>query len=754
MANTKISEYLKKIVEKSNDAMSVEFGFSPFDRVNIYLVRRALNKQESLWLKPCDGNITKFYQSVLFAILIDFLKKNYLKNEKTQLKIGDRYQKGNKRYEVIEINFEYENIENPVKLKCTNKGNNFIRTIPLTTLINDYTKLDNSAGNSNRDTFKPMLDFLEKTLGVRRNIPLFPYKFAVVAQKNYFEDCFKQVDKKAFPYTYISDGGEETKSLPLSESMFFVVSNYATIQEYIFDKDICLDTIIFMENKYNCPLQQDIDRNCFQNGIFVGQQEPDVQQLLRWRWTLPEYQYFDGIEEGKIESIEVKNEVLTQKIVQFMEGIKQLEKDHCIDLKKLCSYVGYIYALIVLSDNSRLKNGIDELSHSFQKKSKQVLGEAFSSTDSDYKEANRELVKGYQMILEQVYFQNNAKTQALKQTKETDYLLIPERQTLQVWRIEIKNLNWLNADVISFSKLKSLEKQCSITVLSLEDYNFYFAIRNSMHHIKWLLYDMEYRRYKNFSKRYDNKLIEEYKSNCRGKLMGIEYPDEMQPETIDGVIDRIVNNESDKSEYVTPYHNHIDKKITFSNNENIVLSTNSVVILIDKYDKPIKYKVADLSIGDRIRIYENQHKDVLFKIAANAGRQEIFKEILDNSKLWKDKLIQHCTNEEKITEIANECSVANNIVNGWLCDNSNTKFPQNVKPLKNILGNDYQQILKSKRNYNSIMIALGRNLSDEISDYIITGAKGELLKQFDDDSIKAISEHNMPIKTIKQIEII
>ena len=159
-------------------------------------------------------------------------------------------------------------------------------------------------------------------------------------------------------------------------------------------------------------------------------------------------------------------------------------------------------------------------------------------------------------------------------------------------------------------------------------------------------------------------------------------------------------------------------------------------------------------IGDKIRIYKNQHKEVLFNIAVNADKQGKFKDILDSTQLWKDKLIQYCTDDEKIEEIAHSCKVKRGTVSGWLDDNSKTKFPQHIEPLNNILGNDYQKILKNKKNYNSIMIALGRDLSDEITDYIITNEKGKLLEQFDDVSIDAISRHNMPIQEIKKIKII
>ena len=761
--NLKISEYLAEVEEKSNDKTSRQFDFSPFEMVNIYLIRQALKKQEHLWLKPCDSKITQFYQPLLFAVVIEFFEKNYCDGKKTKPEIGDKYQKGRERYKVTAVNCDHAGMKNAIKLEKIRQSNS--SSVLYTCALDDYTKLDNRTEDTNRDTFKPMKSFIKKTLGVQEIILSFPHRFAIVATKKRFEACFKNLDKKAFPYTYIANSGKETKNLPSSESMFFVTSDYETIKKYIFDRDICLDTIIFMENKYDDQLQQDIDRDYFKTAIFIGENNPGMQRLLQWHWTLPEYNYFfDNFPQGKIEPIRVNNEVLTNKIEQFIQYIKQLEKDYSVNLKKISPYTSYILPLIVLSKDSRLKNGVDFLQHSFQRKLEQVLGKEFSNTGADYKEINKKLIDDYRVIIEQIDFKKNAKTQALKQTKQTkktDYLLMPKGQTLHIWQEEIKCLGWLNTEVISSSKFKALEKQSSITILALEDYDFYATVKNSKHRIEWLLYTLEYQQYKKFVARYDKELITEYHSKDRKKLIGIDYPATMCPEmaeTVDEVIDRIYDNEPARSEYTT-YQDHINIRITFEH-ASIELSANTSVILINQNDQALEHKVRDLMIGDKIRIYENKYKEILFDIACKDDRQGKFNEILAHAKLWKDILTkyckenQNCIDDKKIAEIASDCDVDTSTVKGWLRSCSKTKFPQNIEPLKNILGNDYPQILKSQRSYHSIMIALGRDLSDEISGYIIAKKKGKLLEEFDDNAIKKISEHNMPIRSIKQIDII
>jgi hypothetical protein len=81
-------------------------------------------------------------------------------------------------------------------------------------------------------------------------------------------------------------------------------------------------------------------------------------------------------------------------------------------------------------------------------------------------------------------------------------------------------------------------------------------------------------------------------------------------------------------------------------------------------------------------------------------------------------------------------------------------FPQSLENLKDLIGQDFFKIYKSNKIYKSIMIAAGRDLSDEISDYIINKSKGSFLSELGHEIINTLSEHNMPIRKIKSIEIV
>ena len=73
--------------------------------------------------------------------------------------------------------------------------------------------------------------------------------------------------------------------------------------------------------------------------------------------------------------------------------------------------------------------------------------------------------------------------------------------------------------------------------------------------------------------------------------------------------------------------------------------------------------------------------------------------------------------------------------------------------LVDLLGDDFDAILESKENYASISIAIGRDLADDVTDYIISGHRdiGPTLNQFDFQTINKIAEQNMQIKVIETI---
>lgn len=753
------THYLEKLYERSSEDTQIyeKFKFSEFDFINGYIARKALLSKYNLWIDISKRDIDALYRPIIFELLIEFFKINYRNVNKTPPKIGEKYHKGNKRYEVIETGFDIRGDE-AARLKCISCGQDNIVNQVLDYFYADYIKLDDDSGSSNRGTFKPMIDFIYQAIGIKYSFSSFNTKFAIVCSKRHFEGSFVLKERKAFPYEYITKNEETQPNLPLEDFMFYVAPDFETIEDFVIDNDVSLDLVIFFGNKESLQVQQEINRGSIKQVIFIGSQEPDVDNLLKWSWTLPEFQYFDEkIDETSIDIVKINNEELNRLTFKFLKYIKDIEDKYGINLRSICLFISYLYSIVIPSEESRLANKIEDITYRFKKKLKQVLAQELSVIGVDHTEAYIELLAIYHEALNQVSFTNNVKAMQLKDLKETEYLLAPSGQTLEVWKYEIRRVNWQTVKVISLSKFRELTEQSTVTVLALEDKELFQEIYGGIHDIQWLLYDNEYENFNNFKAKYDDELIEEYKSEDRKILSGIDYPHELKVETTSSLINRIFDKDISgiSKGCEINHHDHIFKQIVFFDDMSIILSANSSVVLIDENNKHVNNKVGDLKIGDKVRIYENQHKDVLLNSIIQSDENGKFQQILKDSEKLKKILKGYCDSDIKIQALAIKCNVATSTVIGWFKLGSSTKFPQNLGKLRDLMSEeDYLQIYKSNKNYKGITIAVGRDLSDEISNYIIRGEKGSLLSKLNNDAIDLISQHNMPIRVIKSIQIV
>ena len=762
--------YLNRLhTATKNTVINEKFNFSNFESINAYLIRKTILKKFNLWINVNKRDLDGFYRPVVYTLLVEFFKRNLANVDKLTPNLGDKYHKQNKRFEVIKTGFKLGG-RDAVQLECISHGHNEKVSLYIDSLYeddNEYIKIDEDSGSSNRATFKQMTNLIKKAIGTNHNFSTFQNKFAIVCSKSHFEGSFTSKEREAFPYEYITKNGETVPNLPLTDFLFYVAPDYETIEEFVIDDGIDLDAVIFFGNKEVPQIQQDINRGSIKQVIYVGDQKLDINKLLTWKWTAPELKYFDeDTRKTKISPIRIENEELETITDKFIYYVQDIEDKYSINLRSIYLYISYIFPIVIPSADSRLSNRILELDYFFKKKLKPVLVQEFSVIGIDHNQAYVELLAIYRDALSQVEYANNSKFEQLNQLinhssnskmKEVNYLLVPPRQTIDVWKHEVRKMNWHNTKVISISKLREIKKQSSVTVLALEDKDFFQEIYGGIHNVKWLLYENEYKKYTGFKNKYNNELIAEFQSQDRKRLSGIDYPEVSTTETAEDLIDRIFDKDfidDSNRGYETSYHDHIFKEITFVDDKSITLSANSSVILINQHNKAVNNRVGDLRVDDKVRIYENQHKDILFDSIVQSDKQGKFQQILEDSEKWKEILREYCTNDIKVNEIANECGIASSTVEGWLKPDSSTMFPQSLGKLKDLLGQDFFKIYKSNKIYKSIMIAAGRDLSDEISDFIINKSKGSFLSELGHEIINTLSEHNMPIRKIKSIEIV
>src|SRR5690606_13993456 len=177
-------------------------------------------------------------------------------------------------------------------------------------------------------------------------------------------------------------------------------------------------------------------------------------------------------------------------------------------------------------------------------------------------------------------------------------------------------------------------------------------------------------------------------------------------------------------------------------------------------------KVNRLKVGDKIRVYKIDFGEILLNTAMEF-QTERFLEIEEHSQLWKNTLkdlylktymgnINHLHSSLKIHGVKVKYST---VLNNWIY--GKTKFPQRDKAIKAIyeiskdikLGLSFNDILKSKRIYNSTMISLGRDLKEEIKNFLTDGKIGEIMQKnnITPDTLRKVIDEQMPLRKIKNI---
>ena len=165
----------------------------------------------------------------------------------------------------------------------------------------------------------------------------------------------------------------------------------------------------------------------------------------------------------------------------------------------------------------------------------------------------------------------------------------------------------------------------------------------------------------------------------------------------------------------------------------------------------------------------------MFDIALREDKEGRFKIIDRDSKTWKSALSKYYQSKVNLdTSFDGDALLKELRTKGLTISNSSTvrkwmnvkdkeKFPNalhNLLAIKSLISNDelnlrFDSVRKSRRLFRSIMIVLGRDLSDEVMDYVISEGKvkGKILSRFSDDEINSFINQAAPLRKIKSISI-
>ncbi len=771
LGEKKLQEYFDVSVLKLND----------FNLVNSFLIYQSVTKSKNLLIYlPNKQTKSQFYIPVILTLSLYEFINNYIDND-TVFEVGDILQRDKKRYRITLIN------QDQVELKSRDKNNTVINT-SIKNLKKNYivTNTTNLTPKRVKVSFYVYKDFFTKTLKLNdtQGLPSkFKYKSIIITEKKIVDELKKyKINNtkvhKAFPFRYIASTGSVTDNLPI-DPMIYIVNSYETARKHILEQGINIENVIFIgANKYQdyiLNVSSDIANNKFKNVIFIGSADiPSnaIPNLLKWKWTLTELIHYKYFKPKPIKIEIVSDESFERKVKEFDNLIKSIESKYKMKLTQIYSYVKKLFPITIPNENSRLIKQLDYLLDSFDNEGKEFIeDEFFEIEEYDYEETWKKIYDKFKLLVD--YKRTDLKKfERLKNLKKISYLVVP-KEYIGIWREETNIKN-----IISFNEFKELKKRYNqkkfgkpnVVFLGFYGCEHLKEIIYSDFDITLVLYSMEKKLYNYCNDKFLKDTIKNISDKDRKTLTGLSIEQTQSEETVSELLERLFLKNAKKEYKEYDYSNVADSSLNyeleFENRETIILEENKTVLLqTKKGERPEKVK--NIKEGDKIRVYENTSKEKLYKIALEADKEGRFTEIENASKIWKRALANCSTKYNSLTDFLtylqkNGLSITREMtLKNWINIKSDVKFPQRIKDLKvirkicnsNELNENFEKILSARRLYNGIMIALGRDLSDEISEFIKSKKKGNILERFTEEQINEMINQNAPLKTVKTIKL-
>lgn len=780
-------KYLYELKKKCRESLQREynldqFDFNDFKIINAFLINKVIfNNDFNLLINILDKKERrKLYVPAILITAIFSFYKNYIHNLDFPYlpAVGEIVQQRGRRLKVIEITDEKR-----YRLQSIDKQKTFQETDEegIKTFFVTTGDLSERIVRQKFDHYKELFDSIFSGIGDK--LPSkFEHKSVIVAKTEIIEKLkeFKIGSKKIYssiPFQYISKNNTRHENLPI-DPMIYIVNEYETIREFVFNEDnVKVDTIIFIgETKYKdwlISISNDLMRGKLKNAIFIGESDIDsFPNLHKWNWTSPELEKLHNVETGYVNIIEVENEILSRSLKEFDLLVKKIEHDFSIELNDLHRYIKILFSFVIPFPESRLKNQIISHRIVFERECEEILQEQFYRVNEDYSAHYSQLIEYYNKILHAIV-DNRGKLDELVKFKK--FSLVVPKDLIQIWQEEIDIFDLKKVKIISYKDFKQMSEENPKKVFFLAFYGneFLKTILSSQHNISLLLYKEEKERFKAYLQRLKRYLEKEFSSSDRKKLCEIDYPKESPVEDISDMIERHYhyNVEDSIDHYDSCQTVSIDYKLTFEDGELKILNSHRSVILL-KGGQRRKERISNLIEGDKVIIYENTTREQLYDIAIKEDKEGRFQQIEEDSKTWKSLLrefFQHiCIGDfEKLYELLKEngLSLKSEVtLKRWLSEEDREKFPASIrnliavkKTINNLeLDEKFDSIKRSRKSHRSIMIALGKDMSSEIMEYIITEpkVKGKILEQFSDPQISKFIDANAPIRQIKKIEIV
>ena len=501
-------------------------------------------------------------------------------------------------------------------------------------------------------------------------------KVVVVASKK----DFLPLIPSCVPYQYINKSGEIYPDTPF-DPILYVVNDFGTAKEFIIERDIEIDTIIFVgDNKYKTTtaVSRLYRQNKFNRCIFIGTEDiesTDKFKVVKWNWTLPETKHFSNATNSRINTIQLSHPALSNSILEFIKVVEASEQqnDNLINLKKSLRYIRKIYPTTALN-TERIKSRANDIFQDFEKEVEELFQDEYQSIDKDYKPDSENLKSQFKNIIA-IIKHDNAKAHWFKeQAKDIDYIVVPKvikafwekeiekciqtQQTVSRVRslADLSNLNQSQEQSLLFYKglkstqvitLKEFEQKevdnKKYLFLSFYGYGVYpetllekIYAKNVISDI--LLYEEEYKAFQYHLHKFNERTMQEFRSADREKLSGIQFPEtqSINTENIDEWIKYLIEADNFKFSKTED----IRYEITFEEVAKKLKERESKNVYIEGYEEHHK-EVHQLKKGDKVRIYQNPDIETLHDIITMTDEKELFSKVDKIASLWKTSLIKY-----------------------------------------------------------------------------------------------------------------
>jgi hypothetical protein len=466
-----------------------------------------------------------------------------------------------------------------------------------------------------------------------------------------------------------------------------------------------------------------------------------------------------------------------------MQYLRTLEKENGMTLLNVKRLRRFLYALVLSKHtNSRTLSQLEYIQHLIKKVASETIEQDFYDLELDDTEVQIKIKEHVDNIFNSF---NNNKLKYLECQPFINFLIVPDKLA-ENWKDEFKGKHHKICSLKAFKKIESENRDSKqVFVLSIYNNGMYYdevldiAI-NSQHRFTFLSYPEEAKVIKSYIDTYNNSLITEYQSKDRKKLTGLEFKVKLKEveenisleDIMDGFYKR---NELSEKTYDYESNKQINYRINFQGTKESLVYDGSKTVLIKKNGKWIKSKTYNLLPGDTVRVYNNLSKERLFGIASQEDSNGRFQEVEKMTKLWKESLTiyfskrveqdRHYDKERLLSSLKSKGSKITNVVtiSKWLNKEDKERFPHSDNELKamrmlfddEILNKTFAELLRVKRFYRGLMISLGRDLSDDVMDFIISegNVKGKMLSKFETEEINSFVKSAAPVRIILSKEI-